>query len=41
VPFKGKYKEIFNSDDTIYGGTGHVNRHQKNSKEVSWDGRDN
>ena len=41
VPFEGKYKEIFNSDDTIYGGTGHVNRRQKVSKKVSWDGRDN
>ena len=41
VPFEGKYKEIFNSDDTIYGGTGHVNRRQKVSKGVSWDGKDN
>ncbi len=41
VPFKGKYKEIFNSDDIAYGGTGHVNKRVKNSKAVVWDGKDN
>ena len=41
VPFEGKYKEIFNSDDVIYGGMGHLNKRQKNSTKISWDGRDN
>jgi 1,4-alpha-glucan branching enzyme len=40
VPFPGKYKEIFNSDDEEFGGTGHGNRRQKNSKPVEWDGRE-
>ena len=39
-PFAGKYKEIFNSDSEEFGGTGHVNRRQKNSKKISWDGRE-
>lgn len=41
VPFEGKYKEIFNSDEIEYGGTGHVNKRQKNSKAVPWDGKEN
>jgi len=41
VPFEGKYKEIFNSDSIIYGGTGHVNKRQKTSNKISWDGMDN
>jgi 1,4-alpha-glucan branching enzyme len=40
VPFPGKYKEIFNSDDEMFGGTGHGNRRQKNSKSVEWDGKE-
>ncbi len=39
VPFHGKYKEIFNSDDVRYGGTGVVNPRVKKSKEIEWDGR--
>ncbi len=39
VPFEGKYKEIFNSDKEVYGGTGCLNRKQQQSKEVGWDGR--
>ena len=35
----GKYKEIFNSDDEKYGGTGVVNSRLKRSKEVEWDDR--
>ena len=41
VPFAGKYKEIFNSDATAYGGSGHTNARLKQSKEERVDGRDN
>lgn len=41
VPFSGKYKETFNSDNTIFGGEGNVNPRLKQSKEVPWDDRDN
>ncbi|MCR5356977.1 MAG: 1,4-alpha-glucan branching protein GlgB [Lachnospiraceae bacterium] len=40
VPFAGKYKEIFNSDDVKYGGTGYVNPRVKVSKYDECDGRD-
>lgn len=39
VPLPGKYKEIFNSDDVKYGGTGLVNGRVKRSKEKEWDDR--
>ena len=39
VPFAGKYKEIFNSDKEIYGGSGHTNPRQKLSKKDECDGR--
>ena len=41
VPFAGKYKEIFNSDSAIYGGGDNINKRQKTSKAVTWDGLDN
>ena len=41
VPFAGKYKEIFNSDASEYGGTGFVNPRVKQSKRKHWDGRVN
>ena len=41
VPFAGKYKEIFNSDDEKYGGTGVINKRVKSSKEKECDFRDN
>ncbi len=39
IPFAGKYKEIFNSDSTKYGGTGIVNNRVKRAKPVEWDDR--
>lgn len=39
VPFHGKYKEIFNSDNVLYGGAGNVNSRMKHSKEIGADGR--
>ncbi len=40
VPFRGKYKEIFNSDKEIYGGRGNVNPRSKQSKSQEADGRE-
>ena len=39
VPFRGTYKEIFNSDAAIYGGTGAVNSRAKTSKASECDMR--
>ncbi|MBQ8281525.1 MAG: 1,4-alpha-glucan branching protein GlgB [Lachnospiraceae bacterium] len=41
VPFMGKYKEILNSDDVKFGGSGMVNPRLKQSKEIKVDGRPN
>ncbi len=41
VPYAGRYKETFNSDNTIYGGQGYVNPRAKQSKEEECDGREN
>ncbi|WP_051437609.1 1,4-alpha-glucan branching protein GlgB [Eubacterium xylanophilum] len=38
VPYKGKYKEIWNSDEIFFGGRGNVNPRVKNSKEDKADG---
>ena len=40
VPFRGKYKEIFNSDAEKYGGTGVVNPRVKQSKAAETDERE-
>lgn len=40
VPFAGKYKEIFNSDQEIYGGSGMVNKRVKASKKQTCDFKD-
>lgn len=39
VPFGGKYKELFNSEEERFGGTGQVNSRMVTAKKVSWDGR--
>ena len=41
VPFAGKYKEIFNSDDKAFGGSGKGNPRVKTSKAAEYDGREN
>lgn len=41
VPFAGKYKEIFNSDNEKYGGSGVINRRVKTSKAEVCDFKDN
>ena len=39
VPFDGKYKEVFNTDDVKYGGTGQLNSRIRKAKDVEWDDR--
>lgn len=41
VPFKGEYKELLNSDELKYGGSGVVNNHTITSHEVLWDNFNN
>ena len=41
VPFAGKYKEIFNSEDAAFGGKGTANPRAKQSRAEACDGRDN
>ncbi len=38
VPFEGRYKEIFNSDSELFGGTDVRNRRVKSSKKSECDG---
>ncbi|MCI9546616.1 MAG: 1,4-alpha-glucan branching protein GlgB [Lachnospiraceae bacterium] len=39
VPYYGKYKEIFNSDGTAFGGNGVGNPRVKTCRKEEWDGR--
>ena len=41
VPYDGKYREIFNSDSTRYGGSGLVNSRVKHARDIEWDDRPN
>gem|GEM_PF-4604524 len=41
VPKAAKYKELINSDNQKYGGSGFTNPRVKASKNISWDGRRN
>jgi 1,4-alpha-glucan branching enzyme len=39
VPYEGKYKEIFNTDNIKYGGNGIVNERVKRATDKRWDER--
>lgn len=39
VPFHGKYREILNTDDVRYGGSGIVNEGTVKSRRTEWDDR--
>ena len=39
VPYEGKYKEILNTDDKKYGGSGVVNSRIKAATDTEWDNR--
>lgn len=41
VPYKGKYKETFNSDKEEFGGSGNINARLKQSRAVEVNERDN
>lgn len=40
VPYQGTYREVFNSEEEEFGGTGYVNKDTVVSKPVAWDGRE-
>lgn len=40
VPYRGQWKEIFNSDDQAYGGSGLLNQGSLNTSPVKFHGRD-
>ena len=40
VPYRGQWKEIFNSDDTRFGGSGALNQGLMNTSPVKFHGRD-
>ena len=40
VPYAGKYKEIFSSEEERFGGAGSKNTRAKTAKALEWDGRE-
>ena len=40
VPYEGKYKEIFNTDDVKLGGSGVVNSRIKKAEDIVWDAKE-
>ncbi len=40
VPYEGKYKEIFNTDDARFGGTGICNSRIICAEDIEWDDRE-
>lgn len=41
VPFCGRYKELLNSDEVRFGGTGNVNSRVRTTRNICWDGKEN
>ena len=41
VPFEGVYKEIFNSDEKKYNGSGVVNKNLMKSEKIDYNWREN
>lgn len=39
VPCEGKYREIFNTDDKSYGGSGCINKKVCETLDMEWDGK--
>ncbi|MDE7177025.1 MAG: 1,4-alpha-glucan branching protein GlgB [Lachnospiraceae bacterium] len=39
VPCEGKYQEVFNTDDTAYGGEGIINKFVCETIDTEWDGK--
>ncbi|MCI5826406.1 MAG: 1,4-alpha-glucan branching protein GlgB [Arcanobacterium sp.] len=39
LPFGGEWEEVFNSDSTLYGGSGVGNLGKVQAEEISWNGR--
>lgn len=40
APYEGKYQEIFNTDNKLFGGSGLLNKKKIYADDVRWDGRE-